>query len=602
MPEFRNPNQGGGGSQDNRSFLVMLLVMFGVIFGLQYWRAKHTPPPSPTASVLGQSTTPSTTAPATAAAPNSASSTTTTVATVQAAGESSTIVENELYRITFSNRGAQVTSWILKGFKDNEGRPLDLVHDGAAKQFGYPLSLYTYDQSLTQSLAQALYVPSANGTLQAPASLSFDYSAGNITVHKTFSFGADYVVHADAVLLRDGAPISALLSWPAGLGDMENQLAYNSEQIDTSTDGKDAHIGSKNVSGGATLKQSFDFAGLSDQYFTAVFMPDHPQDAMLVTLHNQIDVNKVSRIPGLSKGTALAPVLGAAIGSVSGHDSVRLFVGPKSIKVLKSVKTANGNTLETLLDFGFWGPVGKVLFLGLQAVHSVLPHSVDAVHNYSWGWAIVIFTIFINLILLPLRVKGMQSMLKMQRIQPQIDAIKAKYKNPKATDPKMAEMNAEIMKTQKDNGVSMFGGCIPSLIQLPLLFAFFTMMTRVVELRQAHWYWLPDLSSADPYHILPILMVITSFLAQYYTPSPGVDPQQQKMMAFMMPVFSGYMTWQYASGLALYWNIGNIIMILQQQVMNRTSLGREMREIAAKRARKAVAARTGGARTIQGRR
>ena len=602
MPEFRNPNQGGGGSQDNRSFLVMLLVMFGVIFGLQYWRAKHTPPPSPTASVLSQTTTPSTAAPATAAAPNSASSTTTAVATVQAAGESSTIVENELYRITFSNRGAQVTSWILKGFKDNEGHPLDLVHEGAAKQFGYPLSLYTYDQNLTQSLAQALYVPSATGTLQAPASLSFDYSAGNITVHKTFSFDTDYVVHADAVLLRDGAPISALLSWPAGLGDMEDQLAYNSEQIDTSTDGKDAHLSFKNISGGATLKQSFDFAGLSDAYFTAVFMPDHPQDAMLVTLHNQIDVNKVSRIPGLSKGTALAPVLGAAIGSVSGHDSVRLFVGPKSIKVLKSVKTANGNTLETLLDFGFWGPVGKVLFLGLQAVHSVLPHSVDAVHNYSWGWAIVIFTIFINLILLPLRVKGMQSMLKMQRIQPQIDAIKAKYKNPKATDPKMAEMNAEIMKTQKDNGVSMFGGCIPSLIQLPLLFAFFTMMTRVVELRQAHWYWLPDLSRADPHHILPILMVITSFLAQYYTPSPGVDPQQQKMMAFMMPVFSGYMTWQYASGLALYWNIGNIIMILQQQVMNRTSLGREMREIAAKRARKAVAARTGGARTIQGRR
>ena len=602
MPEFRNPNQGGGGSQDNRSFLVMLLVMFGVIFGLQYWRAKHTPPPSQTASVLSESSTPSTTAPATAGAPNAASSATSTAAAVQAAGESSTIVENELYRITFSNRGAQVTSWILKGFKDNEGHPLDLVHDGAAKQFGCPLSLYTYDQTLTESLAQALYVPSATGTLQAPASLSFDYSAGNITVHKTFSFGADYVVHADAVLLRDGAPISALLSWPSGLGDMETPQAYSSEQIDTSTDGKDSHLAFKNISGGATLKQPFDFAGLSDQYFAAVFMPDHPQDAMLVTLHKQIDVNKVSRMPGFSKGTAPAPVLGAAIGSLAGHDSVRLFVGPKSIKVLKSIKTANGSTLETLLDFGFWGPVGKVLFLGLQAVHSVLPHSVEAVHNYSWGWAIVIFTIFINLLLLPLRVQGMRSMLKMQRIQPQIDAIKAKYKNPKATDPKMADMNAEIMKTQKENGVSMFGGCIPSLIQLPLLFAFFTMMTRVVELRQAHWYWLPDLSSADPYHILPILMVITSFLAQYFTPSPGVDPQQQKMMAFMMPVFSGYMTWQYASGLALYWNIGNIIMILQQQVMNRTSLGREMREIAAKRSRKAVAARTGGARTIQGRR
>jgi YidC/Oxa1 family membrane protein insertase len=129
-----------------------------------------------------------------------------------------------------------------------------------------------------------------------------------------------------------------------------------------------------------------------------------------------------------------------------------------------------------------------------------------------------------------------------------------------------------------------------------------------VELRQAHFFWLPDLSAADPWHILPIMMLITSFLAQYYTPSPGVDPQQQKMMAFMMPVFSCYMTWAYASGLALYWNIGNLVMIAQQQVMNRTSLGQEMREIAAARAkRKAVGtakpgARTPPQRTIQGRR
>jgi YidC/Oxa1 family membrane protein insertase len=219
-------------------------------------------------------------------------------------------------------------------------------------------------------------------------------------------------------------------------------------------------------------------------------------------------------------------------------------------------------------------------------VHSLIAPHDTGLHNYSWGWAIVIFTILINVVLLPLRVQGMKSAVKMQRIQPQIDAIKAKYKNPKATDPKAGEMNAEVMALQKANGVSMLGGCIPSLIQLPLLFAFFTMMTKVVELRQAHFFWLPDLSSADPWHILPILMVITSFVAQYYTPSPGVDPQQQKMMAFMMPAFSGWMTWNYASGLALYWNIGNLVMIAQQQVMNRTSLGREMREIAANRALK----------------
>ena len=216
----------------------------------------------------------------------------------------------------------------------------------------------------------------------------------------------------------------------------------------------------------------------------------------------------------------------------------------------------------------------------------------------SWGWAIILLTVAINLLILPLRVKTMQSGLKMQRIQPQMDAIKERYKKYKATDPKRNEMNVEIMKLQKDNGVNMFGGCVPTLITLPLLFAFFTMLRSVVELRQAHWFWLPDLAAADPYHILPIVMVVSQFLVQFYTPSPGVDPQQQKMMAFMMPAFSGYFTWNYASGLALYWTVGNLISIAQQSVMNRTSLGREMRELAAKRLRR----KTGTAATIQGKR
>jgi YidC/Oxa1 family membrane protein insertase len=205
------------------------------------------------------------------------------------------------------------------------------------------------------------------------------------------------------------------------------------------------------------------------------------------------------------------------------------------------------------------------------------------------------------MLLVPLRIQGMKGMLKMQRIQPQIDAIKAKFKNPKPTDPRMAEMNAEIMDLQKKNGVSMFGGCIPTLVQFPLLFAFFTMMTKVVELRQAHWFWLPDLSQPDPWHVLPILMVATSFLVQFYTPSPGVDPAQQRMMAFMMPAFSGYWTWKYAAGLALYWNVGNFIMVGQQLVMNRTALGREMRDIQLKRAQ-AKAKANAPPKTIQGRR
>src|SRR5437763_16999046 len=127
---------------------------------------------------------------------------------------------------------------------------------------------------------------------------------------------------------------------------------------------------------------------------------------------------------------------------------------------------------------------------------------------------------------------------EMQRIQAQMDANKEKYKKYKATDPKRNEMNAEIMKLQKDNGVNMFGGCIPTLITLPLLYAFFTMLPRVVELRQAHWLWLPDLQSPDPWHILPIIMVVSQFLVQCYTPSPRVDPLPRHMSAFMMPTIS----------------------------------------------------------------
>ena len=162
-------------------------------------------------------------------------------------------------------------------------------------------------------------------------------------------------------------------------------------------------------------------------------------------------------------------------------------------------------------------------------------------------------------------------------------------------------MNAEIMQLQKDNGVNMFGGCVPTLIQMPLLFAMFSMLPKVVELRHAHWFWLPDLSSADPYHILPIVMMLSQFLVQFYTPSPGVDPEQQKMMAFMMPAISGYMTWNYSSGLALYWSVGNLISIATQAVMNRTGVGQEMREIANKRARRKAGLGVGGSpKTIQG--
>jgi len=409
-------------------------------------------------------------------------------------------------------------------------------------------------------------------------------------------------------VLHNGSPVRALIAWPAGFGDQNNAQSYASAQIDFSRNGRDDHLSAKKVSGGDTLNGPFDWAGTSTSFFAAIFLPDTPQNASVVTLHNNLDVAKTIRRTGFgssspAKGAINVSILGAALGDLSGHTQTRVFVGPKAINVLRRIYATpvegSGRkvSLEPLLEFGFWGSIGKYLFIALQFIHTHITGSWPG----SWGWAIIILTIVVNLLMLPFRIKTMQNGLKMQRIQPQMEAIKNKYKGLKPTDPKRNEMNMEIMKLQKDNGVNMFGGCIPTLITLPLLWAFFTMLPRVVELRNAHWLWLPDLQSPDPYHILPILMVVSQVLMQLYTPSPGVDPAQQRMMAFTMPAITGYFVWNYGSGLGLYWAVGNLIGIVQQMIMNRTSLGREMREIAAKRARRKTG--TGkAATTIQGKR
>jgi YidC/Oxa1 family membrane protein insertase len=483
--------------------------------------------------------------------------------------ESATTVENELYRITFTNRGAMVTRWILKKYKDSDGKPLDLVHSQAAREVGFPLSLYTYDTALTAGINEALYVPSAAGNLVAPASLTFTYSDGGVQVRKTFSFDESYVVHADVEVRRNGAPVRSLISWPGGFGDQDNIDAYTGAQLDFARNAKEQHVAAKKVSGGETLNGPFDWAGSSDTYFAAIFLPDSPATATMVTLRNQLDVTKSIRRGGFrwSSSAIEVTIPGVALGDVSGRTETRIYAGPKAVSVLRNIHaTHSAVTLEPLLDFGFFGLIGKYLFLTLQFLHA---HVVS-----NWGWAIVLLTALINLLLLPLRIKTIQSSLKMQRIQPQMEAIKERYKKYKTTDPKRNEMNVEIMKLQKDNGVNMFGGCIPTLIQTPLLIAFFSMLPKVVELRQAHWLWVPDLSSADPYHILPIVFVVSMVLSQLLTPSPGVDRSQQRMMAFVMPAVFGFTTWSYGSGVALYWACSNLIGVIQQLVMNRMNLGR----------------------------
>jgi YidC/Oxa1 family membrane protein insertase len=202
----------------------------------------------------------------------------------------------------------------------------------------------------------------------------------------------------------------------------------------------------------------------------------------------------------------------------------------------------------------------------------------------NWGWSILLLTLVINLAMLPTRFQMMKSSVKMQRIQPKMDAIKAKYAKYKATDPRKRDQQKEMFDLQKSEGVNMFGGCLPMLISYPLLYAFYEVLENVIELRHAHWLWLSDLSAPDPLYLLPIFVIVSMFLMQYMTPSPGMDPKQQKIMAFAMPAVFGFMMIHYGAGLSLYWAGSNFISVGQQYVINRTKMGRELHELAIKRA------------------
>jgi YidC/Oxa1 family membrane protein insertase len=249
--------------------------------------------------------------------------------------------------------------------------------------------------------------------------------------------------------------------------------------------------------------------------------------------------------------------------------------------VLESIPVASiqgaPRDLRSLVNFGFFGVIARPLFIWLRWTYQ---HWVP-----NWGWAIVIQTFIITMALVPLRISQMKSALKMQKVAPQAKAIQEKYKKYTMRDPRKQDMQKEISELYKSEGVNPIGGCLPLLIQLPFIWAYYKMLGGAIDLRHAHWLWIHDLSSRDPYLILPLLMVGSMFLIQKMTPQAGMDPQQQKMMNYM-PLFTGFIFYNLAAGLNLYYAEVNLIQVVQQLVMNRTALGREMREMALKRARK----------------
>src|SRR4030095_15555887 len=215
--------------------------------------------------------------------------------------------------------------------------------------------------------------------------------------------------------------------------------------------------------------------------------------------------------------------------------------------------------LAKAIDFGVFSVIVVPLLRSLKWVNGY-------VGNY--GWSIIILTFIINAIMFPLRHKSVVSMRKMQEIQPEVKAIQERYSKIKSTAPAQQKMNQDLMGVSKERGVNPASGCLPMLMTMPFIFAFYALLSTAIELRGAPWFgWIHDLSAHDPYYVVPVLMGASQIWQQRLAPAAGMDPIQQKMM-LLMPVFFTYLFLWYPSGVALYWFVNNVWAIGQQYATN----------------------------------
>ncbi len=501
-------------------------------------------------------------------------------AAMSASQEKILVIENGHYRVELSNRGGVIRSWKLKLYTDQKKQPLELVNAPAAAQVGsWPFSLAVDDAALEEKINGALYeMTPADGTLQAPADVAFEWSDGRVHVTKRLRFDSTYIITVDTSLTVEGKPVAHGVAWRGGFGDATEYAHADQVKVIFHENQKLKVLEAKKLGvpdhNDQRLRQigTMEYAGIEDRYFAAVFLPrsDNPAhwDAGMTLWHWRLE-----REVGEGDKRGKESVVEMAAGStVAGPVAFRVYVGPKALDELRAQKPP----LTDLVQFGWFGFIAEPLFYLLRWIHNYVP---------NWGWAIILMTLAINMALFPLKVKSWRSMQRMQKVMPEIKQIQDRYKKYSMRDPRRQEMNTEVMAVYKREGINPMGSCLPMLLQMPIWIALFSMLTAAIELRHAPWLgWIHDLSAHDPWYILPIMMTVTMYVSQKMTPATSADPAQQKMMQ-MMPLIFGALFFRTSSGLTLYILSSNIVAMGQQWYLNKTTppnLGADDKKIAKK--------------------
>jgi YidC/Oxa1 family membrane protein insertase len=478
-------------------------------------------------------------------------------------------VETDSARILLTNRGGRVRSWLLRGYLDKEGSPLELVPAFALRDDALPLAFDLDDTALAADLNRALFRVERE-VVDGGETIRFLWADGaGRTAEKSLTFRRhDWLVDVAARVTDRGRDLPVRLTWGPGIeaGDIHDgggQFHYAGQAVRYGPGGVERQPRQK-------LKQDIRFgpehrirwAGLEEQFFAALFIPQTPGAEVTLRRTEVLPVPP----PGANSDREPKPEPQVVVAIGVPDTGAKLFVGPKRYTMLREL----GYDLDQVVWFSSYSLIywlAKLLFLALIWVHD------NVIANY--GLAIVVTTVVLRLIFFPLNQYSMVSMRKMQtemaRIQPKIKAIQAKHK--KSKDPQArTKMNEEMMALYKREGVNPMGGvsgCLPLFAQFPILFGFYNMLTVAVELRGAPFFgWIRDLTLKDPYYVTPILMGLTMFLQQKMSMTKMGDPTQQRIM-MMMPLFFMVMFLNLPSGLVLYWFVNNLLGIAQQWLVNR---------------------------------
>jgi YidC/Oxa1 family membrane protein insertase len=541
-----------------RRVLVAVLLSFLVLYAYQ---ALLMPPPVPqeepaapapaAATAAPAGTAPAEAAPELPAAPQP-------TALVGDTAERELIVETATVEAVLTNRGGRIVHWRLKGHFDAGGDPIDLVPSVVPPGEPTPFALRVDDAAISERLNTALYrvAGDAGARIDARANgatvvFEFEDESG-LRVRKELGFAPDgYLVTFSAAVSQGDQALNPTILWGPGLDDDGaasgggSFFTGNYVQPPQAIYHRDGDV--ERLAPDALLEQpahegQFRFAGIDDHYFIAAAVT--PGQARVEY--------RPATLPG--PGETQWVFLSQSFTFPQPPENIRFFYGPKQFDLLRSVDAE----LVRAINYGIFGWLAVPLLGALQWIYGF-------VANY--GWSIVGLTILINIAISPLRHKSVVSMRKMQALQPQMKAIQERYAGLKATDPAKQKMNTEVMNLYREKGVNPASGCVPMILQFPVLLAFYSMLSQSIELRGAEFtLWIHDLSQPDPYFVIPVLMAVTMFWQTRITPTTA-DPAQQRIMMLMPLMFTFFFLWA-PSGLVIYWFVSNLWAIGQQYFTN----------------------------------